>query len=445
MMRPSLARRAVTLAVVLVVLVAVDLALHRSRRQWDLTAERSLTLSSQTEQVIDELDRRVRITAFVRRSDPARVPTASLLSQYRRAERRITFRILDPDDAPAEAQRLGIDPVYGGVVVESGGERQVAGTPSEQDVTAALARLVRDVDASVCVTTGHGERDVDDTTAQGLSSMRSLLADNGYRVREADLLREPEPPAGCDALVLASPAAPLGPAGEAIGRWLDRGGRALVLADPGSRVDLSPVTSPYGMVLEKGLVLEGDPQRRFPEDPFRPIVDEYRSASPIVRRLPPTFFPGVQGVLAEDGTRGGLTVTSLARTSTTSYLERRPSEPRFDPAEDLAGPVVVAAAADRSENRGGRVLRTRVVVVGDADFASNAAVGEAGNGALVVRAVDWLTLQEDLVSVDTNIAALRPLALTEGRISYARLLAAGIVPALFLVLGALGWALRRSR
>jgi ABC-type uncharacterized transport system involved in gliding motility auxiliary subunit len=92
-----------------------------------------------------------------------------------------------------------------------------------------------------------------------------------------------------------------------------------------------------------------------------------------------------------------------------------------------------------------RVRRTRVVVVGDVDFATNDFVDQAGNAALLVRSLDWLTLGEDLVTVSANLARPRPLDLTAGRLSYARFLTAVLVPALFLLAGAVVWAVRRSR
>lgn len=431
-------RRLAVAAALLAALAAVDVAAHTWRRHYDLTAEQTLTLSAVTRSVVESLDRRVEITTFVRRDDPARVAMTNLLSRYRRLDRHISFRVLDPADAPSEAQRLGVDPVAGGTAVVAGDEREVAPTPTEQDVTAALARLLRPGDPKVCITTGHGE------TRKG--ELHDLLAQRGYTVETIDLLRSAEVPDDCAAVVVAGPTEqPSQAVISSLRGELDGDGRLLVLADPGGSADLSAITQRLGIVLEKGLVLEGSEAHRPPDDPFRPIVSEYRSAHPVVQRLAPTVFPTVQGVLADAGTRGGLTVTPLARTSELSFLERRPAEPRFDQNEDLRGPIVVAAAADSSSNRNGEVTRSRVIVVGDADFVSDEFLGAGANAAFVTRALDWLTLDEDIVSVEANIPALRPIELTEGRIAYARLLGAGVVPALFLLGGAITWAVRRGR
>lgn len=442
------ARRLATAAAVVLVAGVVVATADRFREQVDLTAERSLTLSTETRRVLGAVDDRVRITAFLARADPARVSVSSLLSRFRRENPRISYRVLDPADAPAEAARLGIDPVFGGVAVRRADDVEVAPVPSEQDITAAVARVLRPGSPLLCYATGHGQPDVDATVSDGWASAAELLGANGYRLEEANLLAGEEMGESCDALVLVNPTARLEAGETAIVEYLAAGGDALVLTDPASTVDLEAILGPYGLGIDRGIVFEGDPNHRFPDDPARPIVLEYRTPSPIARRLPPTFFPGVQRVTVEDDPGAGLAVVGVATTTDQSYLEKRPLEPAFDPGEDVRGPIVIAAAADKSEARSpgdGGVVRTRVVVVGDADFSTNSFIGEAGNGALLVRSLDWLTLDQDLVSVSPNIALTRPLDLSEGRLAYARFLTVGVVPALFLIGGAFVWLFRRAR
>ena len=433
-------------AVVAVVAVATGVVADLRPVQRDLTADATLTLSPETEDVLDALRRPVRITAFLDRADPTRVAAPTLLSRYRRRNHRITFRLREPSSAAGEARRLGVDPTFGGLALESGARVELAPAATEQDVTAALARLLRSGTAELCWATGHGEADPASSGAEGMSSAAARLRANRYAVRPVDLLTTPSVPRSCDALLLASPMAPLGEASAGVSAYLSGGGRALVLLDPASSEALPELLSPYGIAVRRGLVLEGEPENRFRDDPLRPVVRDYRGGTSIVRRLPPTFFTAVQAVVVEPGVEPpGLAVTPLAATSRLSFLETTPQQLMFDPATDLPGPVTVAAAADLSRNLEGRVQRTRLVVVGDVDFATNAFVDEAANGQLLVRAVDWITEEESLVTVSANLGRVRPLQLTEGRLQYLRLLASGILPALFLVLGALVWAVRRGR
>lgn len=417
-----------------------------NRRLIDLTTGDALTLSDTTRRVLGQVDGPVEVTAFMAREDPARVALSSLLVRYRRLQPRIAYTLADPTDAAAEVRRLGVDPVFGGIVMRRGERSEVAATPTEQDLTAALARLVRDEVPVVCVGEGHGEASITDATDTGLSMWADDLRAAGFEVRAVNLLGATAVPEGCRALVLAGPTGVLAdPLQQAVAAWLDAGGRLLALTDPSVELDWSPLLGRYGISVDRGIVFELDADRSFPGDPTRPIVLQHLTASPIGRRLAPTFYPGAQALVLDEAVGDGVSVEPVARTSDTSYLERRPLEPQFDPAEDRRGPIVVVAAADRSRRQDDRVIRSRVVATSDADVATNAFVGEAGNAALLVRSVDWLTQDDDIVSVTANLAPVRPLALTTGRLRYLRLLTMAVVPGLFLAVGALGWAARRLR
>lgn len=434
-------RGAAAVALAAILLAAVT---DRSGEVVDLTAERTLSLTDETEAVIDEVGGDVDITVFLRTDEPGRVEAAVLLDRYRRRNRRIDYRLVDPVDSPGEARRLGVDPAIGGVVVEAGSRQELAPTASEADITTALARLVRGVSATLCVATGHGELDPGSTLATGMSGAVEVWSDNGYDVRVVDLLARPEVPADCKALVVAFPTVDLGAATPAIAGYLAAGGRLLALTDPDGDPSLGALVEPYGLGIARGVVLEGDDANHFPGDPAAPILTRYSSANPIVQRMAPTILPVTQGIAIDDARpsgAGGLTVARLADTSPSSRL-------RLDDGSSVQGPITVVAAADRSRvepGPQGDIVRTRVVVTGDADFATNAFLGEGANSQLLARAADWLTIEENLVAVSTHLARPRPLELTADRRTYALVLTAGIVPGLFAVAGGLVWALRRGR
>ena len=441
----ALTRRVAVLVVIFVGLIGLDWLAVASRRQVDLTADKTQTLTAESRNVVGALNRRVRATAFFGPQDPNRVSAPGLLARYGRLSRRLSYKILDPEKAPAAARDAGIDPTFGGIAVSDGTRTEHAATATEQDVTAALARLIRGKAHQVCLTVGHGEPDPTATTDDGMATTMTLLTRNGYAVRAIDLLVQPIVPSGCDALLIGAPTAALGAAQPSVVAYLARGGRGVVLTDPASSVDMGGVLAPYGIAVDRGIVVEGDAASRFPDDPTRPIVREYRSASPIVRRLAPTFFPGAQALVLDTHPPVGVATDALGASSADSYLDHDPSQPQFDPGTDRAGPITLVASTDRSSNEGDHVLRTRLVVTGDVDFATNAFVEQGGNAALLVRALDWVTLQESLVTVSANLPRARPLDLTEGRLTYARLLLAGAVPLLFLLLGAMVFAVQRAR
>lgn len=409
----------------------------RTHSLTDLTQQKTLTLSSTTRDVVRAVRGDVSITAYIARQDPGRVEAVSMLDRYARLNSHLSVEVVDPADAPGDVKRFGVDPVLGGVIVKRAGTVELAAGATEQDITSALARLVRGRDVTVCVATGHGEAPV----------AGRLLEIAGYRQRSIDLLATPTVPDGCAMVLLAGPQQPLGPGGDALARWIAADGKALVLADPSSDVDLSALLSPVGLGVKRGVVIEGESSSVVNGDELSPIVRRYSSAHPIVRGLAPTYFPGVEQVTLDTALQvGGLTINRLADTSPLSYLETDPLTPAFDPAKDSAGPITIAAAADRSRVVSERqIARTRVVVVGDVDFATSAFVNRAANGRFLLQTIGWLTLDDDLIPLSSNVGADRPLQLTDARVAYARILGVALIPALFLLGGALTWALRRRR
>ena len=438
--------RGLAFLAVVVALVVVTTVAERTRRQFDLTASNSLTLSDETHEVLDRVDERIEVIGLLGPEDAGRAEALALMSRYTRLNRRVTFRVIDPREQVGEILQLGGDPTPGALFVKSGDKVERAPAITEQDITAGIARIVRGRSALVCIALGHGEPDPNSILEEGMTAARDLLRQNGYRVDTVDLLSDPRVPPGCEGLLLVNPLAPLDEAAsKAVADYLAAEGRALLFADPASTVDLTPFLQPYGLRIERGIVFEGDADSRVPDDLLSPIIRDYRATHPVVRRLAPVVFPATQALVESQEKIDGLVTAGVARTSETSYLERKPAEPAFDENEDLKGPITVVAVADLSGVFEGKVRRTRLAAFADADFVTNAFIGQAGNARMFIQAVDWVLLDEDLVSVSPNLPSVRPLPLTEGRTRYAMFLSAGVVPGLFLVFGGLVWAWRRSR
>ena len=445
-------RALVGLAVLVVVVITLNGFVGRLARSWDLTAESSATLSPTTREVLRHVHRRIQVTAFFPRDAVGRVEAATLLSRYRKLNRRITFRVVDPALQPGEAQRLGVAEVGSAAVQELSGRRKVetAQYTIEIDVTSAIARLLRNVSGTVCFATGHGERAPSSQGEPDLSQAGDALRNNGYTVQQVNLLARPDVPSSCDALIVAAPTASFGPdAVRSVTSYLSAYGKAFLLADPKSGADLTPLASRWGIGFDRGTVVEADPNSHLPNDFTAPIVHSFAESSPPVRGLGPAFFPGVERVFAKDTSNPGLTTAEVAQTTPLSYLDRKDIG-HFDPSDDMRGPISVGATADYSQvaapgTSKAKILRTRVIAWGDVDFATNAFFGEASNAKLFLQAIDWLTQPEELVTAVPNFPKVRELKLTQARSHYMLLLTAGIVPGLFVVAGAMMWVVRRGR
>jgi ABC-type uncharacterized transport system involved in gliding motility auxiliary subunit len=115
-------------------------------------------------------------------------------------------------------------------------------------------------------------------------------------------------------------------------------------------------------------------------------------------------------------------------------------EATLDEGQDLQGPVSLAVAA---ENFG---EGSRVVILGDSDFASDANFYVWANGDLIINSIDWAAGQEDLISLTpketTQRMMLPPNPVTLNLILLGSVF---ILPGLALLTGILVWIKRRGR
>jgi len=447
----------------LAVVASANWAVIPVDRVIDVTATGRFTLSRASREALANQAGPVTITAFEPANSPLARDDTILFRQLRRLKQNLHYRVLDLDREQGEALRLGVDN-YGQAAVEvqsASGEagespkhREVVSPITELSVVSALERLARRHPQTVCALTGHGERSLDDTAPAGYSTAREAIGINGASTREIDLTVDQRIPPECTIVALLDPKAALRPPEvEALGAFLDRDGKMLVTAEPGGP-DLSPLTAPFGLRLLPGLVF--DPVRSVAGDPTALLVNSFPAESPLTRGVAGVAVPTAGGVTTAASPDRGLVVSPVMASSRSSWLSLEPATRRNQPDKgDRGGPVVLGGAADRSEisstgeqripSGGPKIDRTRLLVLADADWASNAFVGELANQTLLANSLNWLAGEEDLVAVRGIQTDLRRLALTPARRRLMGVTAVGAVPAVALAMGAGLWLRRRRR
>ncbi len=433
----------------LVLLAMLTAIAERAPVRTDLTSNRRFSLAPQTCQVLDALDRDVTLTAFYQRLDPRRKAAEDLLASLRDRSRRISYRIVDPDRHPALVKDLGVT-VARTVVVQAGDRRRELLDPDEGALINAVFRVVSGEQPVVYFLSGHGERDIASRDRPGFAACDAALRRQGYIVRPLLLAERAEVPGDAAAVVLASPTRDPSPAElRALTAYVARGGSVLALVDPGTPAGLADWLASYNVVVGEDFLVSADgAARQFGMDRQVLAVLEY-GPHEITRSLGGmfTFYPYAQSLRPRHGQVAGLTARTLVASGERSWSEHdldsvRRRQPRFDEGVDEPGPFPVAVAveidldrfrrratADTSVTSGGdlavgadagglapsvfrRERTARLVVVGDADFASNAYINLYGDRDLLLNIVGWLAREETLVAVRARETLSQPVVLT---------------------------------
>jgi hypothetical protein len=406
----------------------------RHDRYWDWTASGRNTLSAESAAVVKRLRGTLRVTVFLERDHPLARSIGRLLARYREAGVDLSVSYVDPQLFPQQAREAQIT-ALGQMLLEYRGDRETLNQIGEASITDALARLTREEIPWVAALEGHGERRIDGKEAGDLGRLGELLRARGIRLQPLDLVTEPAVPANTRLLLLSTPRIALFPGeAKAIIRYLDQGGNLLWLMDPGTLEGLDPVVEHLGIQRLPGELVDANVRELNIDDPTVAMVKDFPD-HPITRGLSsPALFPGAVAFRSR-AARGWKVATPL-QTQTNSWNETGPirGEVSRDPARDeQPGPLPVALVLTRSAPRGKG--QQRVIVVGDGDFLSNANLATAGNQALGLRMVEWLTAPAGSVPVPARVLPDRDLALSRSEIATVGGGALIGLPTLLLVIG----------
>jgi ABC-type uncharacterized transport system involved in gliding motility auxiliary subunit len=443
-----------------VVVFANALSMRHSTR-WDLTENRRNTLSPQTVQLLRGLQTYVHAIAFFRSDTPGKRTAEDLLDQYvTHSGGKFTWRLEDTDKAPALAREYGVE-TYGTVVLKSGDappKIEKVLDAEEEKLTNALVKLTRSGKRVVYVLKGHGEREIGNTDRNGFSQAKEQMDKANYEVKDLVLAREPKLPDDASLVIVAGPRTDLFPQElQALDAYLTRGGKALFMATPFQGEALGKYLQKYGITLDDDVVIELNPiGQLFGVGPLVPIINQYES-HPITKDLSGvmTLFPLTRSMEAAKEPPKGISVTPLARTSARSWGETDRSvfqrgEAKPDPGEKTGPlPVAMAATIDRqqSANREAatagksapaedkKSAKSRIVVFGTADIASNQFLGAQGNRDFFLNTVSWLAEQEDQISIRPRDTRQNPVVLTAAQSNLVLWLPLFVLPGAVLLCG----------
>ncbi len=457
----------VYILVVLAVLAALNFLANRYDKSFDSTANKQFSLSDQTIKVVKGLKNDVQLNYFGPQNE-FRV-ARDTLDRYSSLSPKLHVTYIDPERKPQIAKAAGYRP-DSTIIVDSGTRRESAKILSEEELTGAIIRSLKSDERTVCVLSAAGEHSIEDSGAGGYSLFKQLLERDNYKVRTETLRPAPaseniplalgqtptasslEVPKSCTVLVIAGPKNDYpAPVVSALKTYVEAGGRALFLLDttlrlgdsdpPTENEDLLKLLADWGVTGNKDLALDlsgvGQIFRLGPEVPLILAYESHPITQPLTRV--PTAYPLSRSLETQSAGKANLSKlvsTTDASVATTSISARG----AVDPSKGKKGPLTLAVAGTLSASPQGRF-----VVLGTSLAAENSFVGSRslGNRDLMVNIVNWLSSDEDLISIRPKAPEDRPLNMTSGRLNATFWLSVVVFPLAVIGLGLITWWRRR--
>ncbi|MGE0640417.1 MAG: GldG family protein [Thermoanaerobaculia bacterium] len=500
--RKALAAGSILSAGVLLVAALVGLLNYfgmKYYKRFDWTGSKLYSLSDKSKSVLAGLDKQIDVTLFLPPSSPLHDPSRELLERYAAASPKISFRAIEADKNLIEAQRLVEKYQLSSlnvVVFEAGDDRrvveegdladydysgmqygqapQMTGFKGEEAFTGAILELAESRKPKVLLTSGHGEASIDEVGPEGLSQVRDLLGKENLALESWASLGKPEVPEGTDLLVIAGArAAFVAPELDAFGRYLDRGGRMLVLLDPElagaapggvKKSGLEAWLATRGVDVRDDIVV--DPSATVPMYGAETLFVNATGSQEIVRSLEQANYPVIVALarsVAPGNAPEGMEATTLLATSSDGWGETDLANLRGVARDDKdsPAPVPLAVAVAKKSNDGAPAMDDedletatppppaaegptwRLVVIGDSDFATNSLLPSAGNPTLVANAFNWLLERQKLLEIGAKKPEQVRLSMTPGELRSVTWGVLAGLPALAVAAGVLVWYRRR--
>jgi len=236
-----------------------------------------------------------------------------------------------------------------------------------------------------------------------------------------------------------------------IDKYVDAGGKVLLLDDPDTDTGLGEQLKKWKIGIDDDIVVDSSGLGQlFGMGPAAPLVSTYES-HPITKELSGTmtFFPLARSVKTTENSNSQFNSSVLFKTSENSWGEKnlKSGSAEFNEGVDIKGPVPLGVvstrtvSSDNKEKKQGK--ESRVVLIGDSDFANNTYIRMQRNGDLVLNTISWLAEDEDLISIRPKNQENRTIQMTLGRSKLLFWLSMVFLPASVLIAGISVWARRR--
>ena len=452
---------AVMTAVVLAILVAVNVlfsALPSSSTEYDISASKLYSVTSNTKSVVNALTEDVTIYWIVQAGEEDEV-IEKLLDRYESLSDHITVEKRNPDVYPTFAEQYTDGTVYNNSLVVECGDRSryisyndiyvqsadmysysyTTDFDGEGAITSAIDYVVTEDLPQLYVLEGHGEAELPSTFADQIE--KANIETNTLSLLTVDAI-----PEEADCILIYAPSSDISTEErDMLADYVSGGGRLLVMAGPvedGILENLYSLLSGYGVEAHEGIVVEADREHYAFQAPYV-LLPDMASHDITDSLIEENYFPilPISLGLTVTGEGSGGTVTELLTTSDAAFSKAAGYDlSTYEKEEgDIDGPFAVAVSVE-DDGGGQMVWFTSSVFLEDVYNAYSS----GSNGDLAMNALSDLIGEREAMAIRSKSLNYNYLTISASTSALLQTVMIGVCPLLFLGVG-IAVILRRRR
>jgi ABC-type uncharacterized transport system involved in gliding motility auxiliary subunit len=443
---------------ILTVLVFIGIAVLTSRprfdKTFDLSRDKTNTLSDQSIKAIETLSQQTsELTVKAYFLDKAQEASfRELIGLYLAKGAKFNISYIDPQKDPTQAMADKLT-AANTTIFRLGAQENRVTAFTEEKITNALIAVLKSGTKKIYFTTGHGEGALTGQDASGFEIIVQELKNNRYEVSTVNLLDTGIVPADASALIVGGPKYDLKPTeSKAIEDFVGKGGSVLTLVDALVPTEnLNTTLAKYGLSYNRDfMVLRPDDPRAQLLGQNNAIVGEFDELSPVTKDFAKktnvvVLFQNTRSLTEVADNISKFKVSLIGKTTGSTTVKVRD----VSSADDLKN-----ITAERIEQGSFAVMgsatgkvgtkEVRVAAYGSSQFATNQGAQTAENRDLMVNTLSWLTQDDDFIAIRPKDTTKSTLALTSGASMLGLLFISYIYPFGFLALGGFYWLRRKQ-
>lgn len=444
----SLVITGIVLAILIVVNVFAS-SLPASATQYDISASKLYSITSNTKVVVNALQQDVTIYWIVQAGEEDDI-IETLLSKYESLSDHIKVVKKNPDVYPTFAQQYTDETVQNNSLVVECGDRSrfvsyndiyvqeadvysysyTTSFDGEGAITSAIDYVVSEELPQVYVLEGHGEAELPSTITDQIEKAN-------METKALSLLTVDEVPEDADCVLIYAPSSDISTEEkDMLASYVANGGKLFVMAGPAKDSDLDnlyDILSAYGVSKVDGIVVEGDREHYAFQTPYVliPELSDNAITSPLKDENYYALLPIAQGLTVYGDSANG-TVESLLTTTSEAFSKAAGYELTTYEKEDgdIDGPFSLAVSI--TDNGGGQIVW----------FSSSAflddmynAYSSGANGDLAMNALSSLIGEREAIAIRSKSLNYNYLTISESTASLLKVMMIGVFPIAYLAIG----------